>query len=249
MPRVSSPWLRLGAAVFAMCGMTLRGHPVAAAACAVAPPPNSLWSLSQCCTENLHSDSDCRYYSKTRDFIILKDNSPAKPAAYLIIPTTKVTGIEDPRIFLPPVADFWAYGWQQAGIYLKKPAVETGLAINSEFGRTQNQLHIHISCVRQDVAQVLAENAARIHDNPADPIALALGPHSNIYRAIEAASLTAKSPFELVARMPGAAGDMKEHSIAVIGSTEPQVFYVLDTRHHGSNRGAAEELLDETCRS
>jgi CDP-diacylglycerol pyrophosphatase len=244
--------VRLGfAAALAMCipMPPARAETLAAAACAVARPPDSLWSLARCCARDLRSNSDCRYYSKTDEFIILKDNSPAKPRAYLIIPTAKVTGIEDPRIFAAPVALFWAYGWQEAGVYLKKPAAQTGLAINSEFGRTQNQLHIHISCVRPDVARVLAENAARIGSDPARPFALALGPHHHTYRAVETGSLTTRSPFELAAAMPGAADDMKDQSIAVIGSAEPGLYYVLDTTHRADNPGTAEELLDQSCGS
>jgi CDP-diacylglycerol pyrophosphatase len=219
-----------------------------AAVCNVARPPNSLWSLARCCARDLSSDKDCRYYSKTNDFIILKDHSPAKPDAYLIIPTTKVVGIEDQRIFAQPVADFWAYGWQQGQIYIKKPAADTALAINSKFGRTQDQLHIHISCARRDVAQALAENEDRIGSDPAKPVELRLGPQGHIYRAIKVTSLVAKSPFDLAAEMPGAKADMAAHSIAVVGSKTPGVYFVLDNYHHGSNPGAAEELLDQSCR-
>jgi CDP-diacylglycerol pyrophosphatase len=219
------------------------------AACAVSAPPNSLRSLAECCAKNLQSNSSCRYYSRTDGFIIIKDNSRVKPDSYLIIPTAKVTGIEDRRIFAPPVADFWAYGWQQAKIYLDKPAVATGLAINSRFGRTQDQLHIHISCVRRDVARALAENAPKIGGDPAKPDEIALGPHANLYRVITATKLTNPSPFDLVAAMPGAGSDMKDQSIAVIGSAKPNLYYVTDTYHHGSNPGAAEELLDQSCRS
>jgi CDP-diacylglycerol pyrophosphatase len=220
-----------------------------AAACIVARQPNSLWSLAQCCAKDLQSNRGCRYYSKSDDFIILKDNSPAKPDAYLIIPTIKVTGIEDRRIFAPPVADFWAYGWRQAQIYVKRPAAATGLAINSEFGRTQNQLHIHISCVRRDVAQKLAANGQKIGDDPAAPVAIPLGPQNSVYRAIKVMGLVAKSPFALAAAMPGAATDMAGQSIAVIGAGTPGLYYVLDTTHQGANPGAAEELLDQSCRS
>jgi CDP-diacylglycerol pyrophosphatase len=249
--RRSWRWLRAVAATLTMGVPALPAwaQPAATAACVVARPPDSLWSLAQCCSRNLQSNPSCRYYSNQDGFIILKDNSPAKPAAYLIIPTTKVTGIEDRRIFLPPVADFWADGWQEAGVFLKRPAAETGLAINSEFGRTQNQLHIHISCVRRNVVRVLAAHAPNIGANPAQPVEVTLGPQDNLYRVVKTTSLTKRNPFELVATMPGAADDMKDQSIAVIGSNEPGVYYVLDTRHHGSNPGAAEELLDQTCRS
>jgi CDP-diacylglycerol pyrophosphatase len=219
-----------------------------AAACAVAPPPNSLWSLAQCCVRSLQSNRSCRYYSKTGEYIILKDNSRVKPDAYLIIPTTKVTGIDDPHIFALPVADFWAYGWRQAQIYLKKPAADTALAINSKYGRTQNQLHIHISCVRRDVAGALAENEQNIGDHPAKPFEIRLGPQKNVYRVVKVTSLVTTSPFALAAAMPGARSDMAEQSIAVIGSRTPGVLYVLDTYHHGSNPGAAEELLEQFCR-
>jgi CDP-diacylglycerol pyrophosphatase len=218
------------------------------AACIVARRTNSLWSLAQCCAKNLQSNPGCRSYIKTDDFIILKDNSPAKPDAYLIIPTIKVTGIEDRHIFAPPVADFWAYGWRQAQIYVKKPAAATGLAINSEFGRTQNQLHIHISCVRRDVAQKLAANGQKIGDDPAAPVAIPLGPQNNVYRVIKVTGLVAASPFALAAAMPGARADMAAQSIAVVGTATAGLYYVLDTAHQGANPGAAEELLDQSCR-
>jgi CDP-diacylglycerol pyrophosphatase len=220
----------------------------AAKICTVARPPNSLWSLARCCASSLDSDPDCRSYSKTDGFIILKDHSPAKPDAYLIIPTTKVTGIEDPHVFAPPLADFWAYAWRQAQLYLRRPAADTGLAINSVFGRTQNQLHIHISCLRPDVAEALAANEAKIGADPAKPFVLPLGPRHSLYRAIKVTSLTARSPFALVAAMPGAGTAMAQQSVAVAGSGIPGVYFVLETWHHGDNPGAAEELLDESCR-
>jgi CDP-diacylglycerol pyrophosphatase len=219
-----------------------------AAACVVAPKPNSLWSLAQCCAKDLKSNPGCRYYSRADEFIILKDNSPNKPAAYLIIPTVRMTGIEDRKIFALPFADFWAYGWRQAQIYVKKPAAKTALAINSAAGRTQSQLHIHIACVRPDVAQTLARNEAQIGSDPASALHLALGPGHHFYRVIKVTGLTAPdSPYKLVAAMPGAAADMADQSIAVVGSTAPGSYYVLDTFAHGANPGSAEELLDQYC--
>ncbi len=240
----------LHASLFAVSGQAHASQPAAsAAACVVDGPPNSLWSLARCCARDLSSDPYCRYYSKNDRFIVLRDNSRAKPNAYLIIPTTKVTGIEDRQIFAQPVADLWAHGWQQAQIYLKKPAADTGLAINSGYGRSQDQLHIHISCVRRNVAQALAEDDREIGGDPAKPVAIALGPQNHIYRVIKVMSLTAESPFDLAAAMSGAKADMVEQSIAVIGSKTPGVYYVLNTKHEGANPGAAEELLEQACRS
>jgi hypothetical protein len=58
----------------------------------------------------------------------------------------------------------------------------------------------------------------------------------------------ADSPFNLVAAMPGARSDMGAQSIAVVGSTTPGVYYVLDISDRGASLGVAEELLDQTCR-
>ena len=218
-------------------------------ACVVAPRPNSLWSLAQCCSRDLASDPGCRYYSADHDFIILKDHSPKKPAAYLIIPTMKVTGIEDPQIFRSPVVDFWQYGWREAQRLVARPSVDTALAINSAVGRTQNQLHIHIACVLPEVADALAGNAAKIGSDPTAPLGLRLGPFDHHYRVIATTGLAGgDSPFSLAAAMPDAAPDMARVSIAVVGSATLGAYYVLETRAGGGNPGAAEELLDQFCR-
>jgi CDP-diacylglycerol pyrophosphatase len=241
---------------FAGSAQAQTSHPAApttainqsALSCIVAPRPNSLWSLAQCCSRNLHSNSGCRAYDTADEYIILKDNSPAKPAAYLIIPSIRVTGIDDKQIFTPPVVDFWEYGWQQAQTLVKKPADDTALAINSVYGRSQNQLHIHIACVLPVVARTLAGKAGNIGTDPTMPAQFPLGPADHIYRVIETTALTgSESPFNLVAAMPGARADMADQSIAVVGSNTPGTYYVLDTEANDTNHGAAEELLDQTC--
>jgi len=217
-------------------------------ACVVEPGRDALWSLAQCCSRSLQTHPDCRYYNEKGEYIILKDHSPKKPAAYLIIPTVRVTGIEDQQIFSSPVVDFWEYGWQEGQRFVDKPAAEMALAINSEHRRTQNQLHIHITCVLPAVAQSLAGHAAEITGDPAKAINLSFGPARHIYRVITATGLNgAESPFGVVAAISGARAAMADHSIAVVGSTVPGTYYVLDTLAGGDNPGAAEELLDQSC--
>jgi CDP-diacylglycerol pyrophosphatase len=81
-----------------------------AATCPLSPAPNTLWSLAQCCSHDLHSRRpSCRVYDAKDEYVIIKDNAPTKPDAYRIIPTVKVTGIEDPRILESPFVDFWEY--------------------------------------------------------------------------------------------------------------------------------------------
>jgi CDP-diacylglycerol pyrophosphatase len=241
---------------FAGSAQAQTSHPAAptavinqsATSCVIAPRPNSLWSLAQCCSRNLHSNSGCRAYDAADEYIILKDNSPAKPAAYLIIPSIRVTGIDDKQIFMPPIVDFWEYGWQQAQILVKKPPDDIALAINSVYGRSQNQLHIHMACVLPAVARSLAAHAGNIGTNPSTPVHFPLGPADHLYRVVKTTGLVdEQSPFKLAAAMPGARDAMVDQSIAVIGSNTPGTYYILDTEARGDNHGAAEELLDQTC--
>ncbi|VEB45713.1 CDP-diacylglycerol pyrophosphatase [Chromobacterium violaceum] len=87
---------------------------------------------------------------------VLKDRNG--PLQYLLIPTDKVSGIESPRLLGDDVPAYWRAAWQ-ARRYLDArrgqplPRLALSLAINSEYGRSQNQLHIHISCTDPTVRQ------------------------------------------------------------------------------------------------
>jgi CDP-diacylglycerol pyrophosphatase len=217
----------------------------AAATCPLSPAPNTLWSLAQC-SHDLHSRPSCRVYDAKDEYVIIKDNALTKPDAYLIIPTEKVGGIEDPRIFESPFVAFWEYGWSRSQQYPGQPAARIGLAINSEYSRSQNQFHIHISCARPDVSEAL--EAKDIPMYPAHAVTLPLGPYGNTYEAVRVSGLSgANSPFKVIQDIPGVKGHMADQGIAVIGSQKANEYYVVDTHRGGSNPGHAEELLDQTC--
>jgi CDP-diacylglycerol pyrophosphatase len=219
-----------------------------AAACVLKPKPDTLLSLAACCAQDISSNASCRLYEAKDKYVIVKDNDPKKPDAYLIIPTITVTGVEDSQIFNLPVLDFWEDGFFRSAKYPGQPAARTALAINSVHGRDQNQLHIHISCVRPDVSKLLV-NVKQMSSDPAKPTTLNLPPHNNPYEAVKVAGLTGKSsPFEIIQAFPGVKNHMADQSIAVVGSSKAGEYYVLDTYAHGTNPGMAEELLDQTCK-
>ena len=197
-----------------------------AATCVLPPRPDTLWALAQCCERSLTSDVGCRVYDKKDDYVIIKDNSVRKA----------------------PVVDFWQYGWAQSRTYPGYPPADTAMAINSAQGRTQNQLHIHISCVRPQVKKVLEQ--AEIEFFPARPVTLRLPPHDSPYRVIKVTSLVGEqSPFLVFQADPEVRDHMGEQSIAVVGSSVAGQYFVLDTQSGGGKPGHAEELLDQTCES
>ena len=219
---------------------------------ALTPTPKGsedvLWSLAIHCAEDLSSDSNCRSYTKDEkeQYVIVKDHDPNKPAAYLIIPLEPITGIEDDRIFSPSIIGLWESAWLWAEKYPGKSASQTALAINSIVGRSQNQLHIHISCVLPQVRETLAKT--RIPTKASDAVALRLGPDHNVYWTVVVPDLRTSSPFRVIQSMPHVdKNDMKDQSILVVGSQESNQYYVLDTTANRNNPGHAEELLDQTC--
>ena len=72
-----------------------------------------LWRIAKQCKENLAKNPGCRAYVNDGDqeYAIIKDNSPVKPQAYLIIPIARATGIEDSQVLAPPLSKLWESAW------------------------------------------------------------------------------------------------------------------------------------------
>ena len=182
---------------------------------------------------------DCTEVDRARGFVIIKDDDPAKPNAWLIVPDREVTGIESPAVFRPPVADFWRYGWDAGAALLPDaPVADRALAINSKAGRSQNLLHIHISCVLPELRDALA--GAAIGPDWATRPFLHFGDHAYNVRKVAALE---PSPFLLLAELPGARDDMGAQSLAVTGAAGGGFLLLAESAPDAE----AEELLDETC--
>ena len=93
------------------------------------------------------------------------------------------------------------------------------LAINSAVGRTQNQFHIHVDCIRADVRDVLRANLDRVGDVWApfpEPLA------GRYYQAIRInqENLDRVNPFRVL--WDGdeqARDDMRMHTLVLVGET------------------------------
>lgn len=182
-----------------------------------------------------------------RGYAVLRDAEG--PEQYLVIPTARVTGIEDPALLRPDAPNYFADAWRarafteaSAGGTLRRDWVS--LAVNSTFARTQDQLHIHIDCLRTDVHQAIAGAAGSI--GPAwSPLAVPLA--GRRYDAIQIADLDAVNPFVLAAPPSGLALT----TLVVIGAgTEGNPGFVVlrSSAQPGTNDPpAGEELQDHTA--
>jgi CDP-diacylglycerol pyrophosphatase len=227
-------------------------------AAAQASNPNVLWQIvhGQCVPDQRqHRDpKPCAEVNLAGGFAVLKDISGA--TQYLLIPTKQIGGIESPWLLAPFAANYFADAWQARGLVEKAlghamPPDMLSLAINSESGRTQDQLHIHIDCLRADVRDTLLRERANIGWRWT-VLTAPLAGHQ--YRALRVTgpTLFGHNPFKLLAGgVPGARADMGPHTLVVVGMVFGRVpgFIILDDRAdlaHG-NWGSGEELQDHAC--
>ncbi|GLP81232.1 CDP-diacylglycerol diphosphatase [Mycobacterium antarcticum] len=151
---------------------------------------------------------------------VLKDLVGA--TQYLLIPTERSSGIEDPAILAPDAPNYFAAAWrarsfvdERAGVTLPRDWVS--LAINSAFARSQDQLHIHVDCLSPDVHDALAAHAAAV--GPAwAPFPVPLAGHR--YDAVQVGGEDLDvDPFDLLADgVPGARDDMAARTLVVVGT-------------------------------
>jgi CDP-diacylglycerol pyrophosphatase len=152
-------------------------------------------------------------------YAVLKDRHGA--LQYLLIPTTRVTGIEDPALLQPGAGAWLAAAWRErrwmeTARHAPVPREDVALALNSEWARSQDQLHVHVSCVRPDLRVRL--DGARAEIGAAwSPLAGGWNGHPYAVRRIAAADLDGTDLFRELARLrPGSMGGQ---AIAVVGDT------------------------------
>ena len=237
----------------------------AAAVTAALADPSALWRIvhdrcvpdflqdgspKPCLTVDLHDGVE-------HGTVLLKDLRGA--TQLLLLPTARIGGIESPAILAPGAAYYFAAAWRDRS-YLtalahRRPARDDiSLAINSASGRSQNQLHIHIDCLRADVQATLHAHGGRIGDSWA-PFPAPLDGHPYWARRLAGSDLTANPIVLLADGLPGAKAQMGKETLVVAGATLPggkPGFYLL-ADHVGAvpgDRASGEELQDHgrACR-
>ncbi|HEY4172019.1 MAG TPA: CDP-diacylglycerol diphosphatase, partial [Rhodopila sp.] len=190
-----------------------------------------------------------------RGYAVLKDLDGV--AQFLLIPTARISGIEDPKILEKSAPNYWDAAWRAR--YFVEDRAQTplprdglALAINSPYGRTQDQLHIHIDCINPEVRRILAANLDKISAVWAPfPIKLA----GQSYRAIRInhETLDGVNPFRILAEGdPSTGGDISKHTLVLVGETfadGSNGFVLLDDKANLSagDRASGEELEDHAC--
>ena len=219
---------------------------------------NALWHIvgSLCVPDEKdnHSPRPCEEVNLAGGYAVLKDI--VGKTQFLLIPTKRIAGIESPAILAPNAPDYWEAAWQARRFVDERaqrqlPRHVIGLAINSISGRTQNQLHIHVDCMRPDVISALREHAAAIGPKWTK-FPVPLSGHEYMAMRLDQANLANTNPFVLLADgVPGARADMGHETLVVVGDTyKGKDGFVLLAGHANpatGNWGAGEQLQDHSC--
>ncbi|WP_241813602.1 CDP-diacylglycerol diphosphatase [Herbaspirillum sp. C7C2] len=223
-----------------------------------AADPHKLWEItSQQCVPSMQERGQpqpCAMVDLQRGFVILKDL--VGPAQYLLMPTRRLTGIESPELLREDAPRYWAYAWEQrwrVAQTLGRPLEDEqlGVEINSAAARSQLHLHLHMDCMRRDVAASLARHRD-------DPVKQWLPWHFEGHRywvmRLPADALQQDDPFRLAAaRSTYAAANMASLSLLLTGArlADGSVgFFLINmpANFDLQESGSAEVLMDHDCR-
>jgi CDP-diacylglycerol pyrophosphatase len=172
----------------------------------------------------------------------------------LAIPTRRITGIEDPQMLAPNAPPVFAVAWAAKNLVEARlgrvlPREAVGLAINSKWTRSQEQLHVHVDCMAVSVVEALAEYATAL-DGVWRAMTVPLQGRIYFARRVDSADLVDVAPLKLLADgVEGARANMGAYSLAAVGATfdgKPG-FILLADQFSLEGGGHAEGLEDHDC--
>lgn len=197
------------------------------------------------------SPAPCAEVNLQGGYAVLKDRHG--PLQYLLMPTWRVNGTESPMLLDSHTPNYFWQAWQARRFLSERrgtplPDEAVSLTINSRSGRTQNHLHIHISCLRPDVREQLNAHMAEISTRW---LPFPGGLRGNVYlaRRVTEAELVQRSPFLMLAEeVPEAREHMGRYALAMARQADGS-FVLLATERNllRFNRASAEEIQDHQC--
>lgn len=208
-----------------------------------------LWNVvSKVCVPGATFDLPfpCLSVDKTKGSAVLRIG----PSRLLVVPTVRIEGIESALLRAPNAPNYWQAAWE-ARRYLRSSnppdRPQVGLAVNSKRSRSQDQLHIHVSCVKASVRAALTSQQSAI-DGQWRPLPFRFFSHRYLARRIDGVDLGDSNPFKMLPTT--AAGLMADQTIVLIGTRFEdgrEGFLLLNdnTQSSRANPAWGEELLGD----
>lgn len=229
---------------------------------AVADHPGALWKVVRACVVNHEVTGaafPCLEVNDTKGlsggFVVLRE--PFERTHIVIVPTTRISGVEDPQLQSPDAPNFFEDAWEARQYVIDRAphAIgrdEIGLALNSKIGRTQDQLHIHVGCVKISAKRALKSSGSKIRYNVWSPFRFDANASKYQLLKLNQDDLEGINIFKLAADGLAIRSDKLDRMIiAVIGATfadGKNGFYLLaGLVEPPGNTVRSEALLDDSC--
>jgi CDP-diacylglycerol pyrophosphatase len=180
--------------------------------------------------------------------------APDERVRVIVTPIVRTTGIESPRLRGPEAPDYFHDAWLSRHFIaedLAKPPKrgDLALAVNSKPGRSQDQLHIHIACIRTDVRQSVSRMETTIRNRDWTPVRLLPGVPRYLVHFEPSDDLAGINVFDKVADGLKVESDhMDDVTIVVVGA-EPSGFMIMARKRlpNSADDAHGEGLLDPSC--
>jgi CDP-diacylglycerol pyrophosphatase len=177
--------------------------------------------------------------------------APGQPTHTVVMPTAAVVGLEAPPLQQAPGNAYW-----KAALAARSYVVSTlkgglsveqvGIAVNAENGRTQDQLHIHLDCIKPNVRAALQRHSHRLREAWIGfPVRLERSYF--MARRIDAAEVNSFNPFAALMQLPGREPDLRMTSFAIIPDAHTDRSKNFIMLAYRAPKAHAEMLLDHSC--
>lgn len=213
----------------------------------------TLWDIvDKRCETSRDAAGACLVVNRQAGYVVLRDLHG--PVQTLIIPTAKITGIEDAQLLQHNTKNYFNDAWLNRAILDQqhKKHIEPrylSFSVNAAYGRTQDQLHIHSSCLKSSVYEQLQRDRHLIGKQWAVLPNNVLG-HRYLAKKITLSNLATIQPFQELSAyiQQQKAGQMAEYGLAMVSAQDDEILLLatkLDVED--ANFGSIEEVQDTFC--
>ena len=188
-------------------------------------------------------------------YVILRP--PVGNPDLILSPTRKIAGVEESGLAAEDAPNYFDMAWSARSLLGRDgerlPREDVALAVNSELARTQDQLHIHIGCLSNDVKQAIAALAPELSSSRWRRVSLPARGIPLWARTIGQDSLAGVNPFRIVAEsLPDAGEDPGAVNIVVAGARSAAgrddfVLLVAIDNRSSRHSPAGSDVLGRAC--
>lgn len=216
---------------------------------------NALWEIvSKQCVPNQQRSGNpapCLEVNLADGYVLFDDRNG--PYHDLLLPTDKISGIESADLLQQNIPNFFMQAWDRRG-HLSHEAGKPirddylSLAINSRYGRTQNQLHIHIACLRPEIYQTLNQQLPTLS---ADwkPLTVKINGHVYLAKTLTANEWAQSDPFKTLDRYAQQQNEsIGKYGLAMVSTPAGEkVLLASSLDVFNMSLGSVEEIQDFSC--